>query len=356
MKLHCLIVLLIALLLTGCGGENMLSSPVPTSPPLSDQGLHFIIPSAGNEIVHIKRLSQGWSDFHPVSWGAAVQRGDLIKPPSGGAITILCADLTIHIIERESGMPCETSQPELYWRDVLIITPMSPANKTPTIVYPRSTRILEDMPLLRWHDSGGNSYTVSIIEAGKPIWRMTGVIGDSILYPDDAPSLEPGTSYLLEVVDETSGISSGQEPIRGLGFEILPDEEIQIIQQKAEVINALPIDNAGREFTLAVYYTGQGIYGKALNTLDAALTIKESPQLWRWRGQILLFMRLNTEAESAFILSFKQAQTIGDWESAAQAQVDLWRITGDRVFLDAAIALYEQLGDEKVIAELEQAR
>jgi hypothetical protein len=345
-------------LLTGCAGTTVSSVSTPTpepspTPPLSDMGLHFLVGSSGSGPVQLKRLGQGWTDFHPAAWGTTVQRGDLIQPPPNGTMTVLCADLSIHVISEETGSPCQVSQPDLFWDDKRIITPMSPGQTIPFIIYPRSTRILEERPLLRWHDSGGNSYTVSIVQDGRAIWQQAGVVGNELLYPADAPSLQSGNPYLLEVRNETSGASSGQEGIPGRGFQRLPDAEVTAVRQKEAEIRALPLDEAGQQFALAIYYAGQGVYGEALTALNRAATGTNSPQIELWRGHVFVAMRLNAEAKAIFAAASDLAASLGDLDSQAQAEKLLWELTGNPDHRDNALILYEELGDTEAIAALQ---
>jgi hypothetical protein len=362
MNLYRLAVLFIGtFLLTGCAGTTVLSVSTPTpepspAPSSSDMGLHFLVGSSGNEPVQLKRLAQGWTDFHPAAWGTTVQRGDLIQPPPDGTSIILCADLSVHVISEETGSPCQVSQPDLFWDGKHIVIPMSPGQTIPFIVYPRSTRILEERPLLRWRDSGATSYTVAIIADGRAIWQETGVTGTELPYPDDAPPLEAGRRYLLEIKDENSGLSSAQEPLRGLGFTLLSVEETNVVRQKEADILALSLDAAGQQFALAVYYAGQELYGAALAALDEAIAAQESPQLWLWLGHVLVAMRLNAEAEAAYAAASGMAAAQGDLESQAQAEAQLWRMTSDEAYWDTAVVLYQQLGDAQAVADLQNNR
>lgn len=361
MNVHRLTILFVTtFLLAACGATTPAQPAPPTMPELPptpflpDDGLHFLIGSSGSETMQLKRLAQGWTSFQPAAWGANIRRGDLIQPPPDGTVTILCADLTVHLLWQEAGSPCKVSQPALFWQGLpMVINPMSPGKMVPFIIHPRNTRILDERPMLHWHDSGASSYTVSIIESGRPIWQQSGVTDTQLRYPASAPSLEPGVNYLLEIIDEDSGISSGQDPMRGLGFQLLTAEETAVVQQKQTEIMALSLDDAAKQFVLAVYYAGQGLYGEALAALDVATVEQESPQIWLWRGKLLVAVRLNDDAETAYIVGATLAEALGDLESQAQAQAGLWHLTGDEGYFNTAVALYRQLGDEQTITHLQ---
>lgn len=346
--------IIIFFFLIGCS-EISLKSNKPSVQQISDEGLNFLIGSSGNGFVKIKRLSQDWDSFQTITWGTTIQRGDLIQPPSDGTVTILCADLTIKVINQEGGNPCQSVEVELRWQDVLIVNPMTSSPKTPYILSPRNTRILEDHPLLKWADSGGNSYTVSIITDGVSIWSITNIKGTEVRYPQDAPKLQPGIRYLLEIIDETSGTSSGHEGIKGLGFELLTPEEILLVREKQEIIISLPVETEAHHFAKAVFYAGQGLYNEAQTELVNILVLNE-PQIWLWYGKILIAMKLNKEAQVAYLTAKDLAEEKNDIESQAQALVEIWNLTGDNDSLMEAIGFYQNLGDKKTIAELQKNR
>ena len=72
------------------------------------RGLNLLIYTQGG--VLLKR--DGWPDYVPTSFGVDIRRGDLIRPAEGQSATILCADLSLHTVEREGGCPCEVKEPK----------------------------------------------------------------------------------------------------------------------------------------------------------------------------------------------------------------------------------------------------
>lgn len=314
----------------------------------SETGINFLIDDV--EGVKIKRSA--WNGYQSAGFGTAVQRGDLILPPDGTTVAILCADLIIKTIDQENGSPCKVAKPALTWDGARIVSPRAPDSTIPYALYPRSTYILDSHPLLRWYDTGAGGYTVAIIQAGKEIWRQEGVNAAQLRYPDDAPPLEPGVSYLLKVVNEETGASSEEDPVKGLNFRLLPPERAATIIQTRDEIMALSLDAAAQNFALTVYYAGQGVYGEALGALNETALTRESPQLLLWNGRILADTYLYDEAETAYTAALALAETLDDIESQAQAQVALSQLTGDEGYLETAIALYQELGDEETITNL----
>ncbi|VAW30315.1 hypothetical protein MNBD_CHLOROFLEXI01-2235 [hydrothermal vent metagenome] len=324
----------------------------PTATPEPEKGLNFLVSSSGS--VQLKR--RVWSAYQPVAFGTTIRRGDLIRPSSGAEVTILCSDLTVHIIDQEDGSPCRVREPDLFWEGVRIVNPMAAPADFPYILHPRKTQIVDARPWLRWHDNGGSSYTVAIIQGGEAIWQQSGVTGTELRYPNDAPLLEAGVNYLLEVINEDSGASSNQEPIKGLGFQLLPAETASLVEQTQAEIRALPLDAGAQSFALAIYYAGQGLNGEALALLDEVAQTHNSPLVQLWRGHMFLATRLNEEAQEAYTEAMSLATTLGDIETQAQAQTGLWRATNDESYFDAAILLYQQLGDEQTITDLQEEK
>lgn len=322
---------------------------LPSSIPESEQGLNFLVSTT--ESVQLKR--RDWFDYQPVSFGATIRHGDLILPPPGEVVTILCADLTVYTIEQEEGSPCEVTNPDLFWDGVRIITPMAAPASFPYILYPRNTQILDAHPLLRWHDTGASSYTVAIIEGGEPIWEQTGVTATEIRYPDDAPPLVPEIIYLLRVRDEETDKDSSEDPIPGLGFHLLDAETATQITATEAEIHALALDPAAQQFAQAIYYAGQGLHGDALVLLNTIAQTQDAPAIQLWRGHLLLATRLYSEAEIAYNNALTLATTLGDVETQAQAHIGLWHATKTITHFDKACTLYQQLGDEQAIANLQ---
>lgn len=356
----CLLVMiaLFSLLAVVCGPSPM---PTPANTPLAEtemprpmatlfpeEGLNLLV-SQGS--VQLKRLA--WNEYYPVSFGTAIQRGDLIRPAAGETALILCADLTVHTIDQLSGSPCDGAEPRLSWEGNRIITPRTPATEIPYVLYPRNTSILEARPLLRWHDTGASSYTVSIIESGVVIWQETGLTSTEIRYPDEAPVLNPEAIYLLEVEDDETGISSGNDPIQGLGFRTVSAVEVNALEQVQQAIDQLPLDEATQRFVLALYYASQGVYGEGLRLLDETTDLHTLPNSQRWRGHLWVAMRLNGAGLEAYGIALELAQTADDRESQAQIEVDLWRLTDDEAYLENALALYRLLGDTQSAKVLE---
>lgn len=331
--------------LFGCGEKN-----APT--PLPELGPNLLVEAQGQ--VSLKR--EGWTDYVPVSFGVEVQRGDLLRPDEGQEVKILCADLSLRTVDREGGSPCKVVEPVLRYGESRILAPRAPGAPIPYILHPRNTAVLDANPLLRWHDTGANSYEVAIVEGGKVLWSQSGVPGAELRYPDDGPELQPGVDYLLSVKDEDSGHHSGEDPVKGLGFRVLSEEDQAMVEARGDEILALPIDEPARHFALAVYYAGLGLRGEALALLDEITSTVGAPAIQLWRGDLLLAMHLPTESESAYQSALISSEARGDLEAQAAACAGLWRVKGDEHHFDKALELYEALGDQAATEALRRER
>jgi hypothetical protein len=337
---HTVVALTLLCGVSGCDGDG--PEEIPAGPNL-------LIETQGE--VHLKR--DGWKDYVPVSFGVEVQRGDLIRPGDEQPVTILCADLSLHTIEREKGCPCKVEEPVLTYGDTRLLSPRGPDKSIPYILHPRNTKVLDAHPLLRWHDTGAVSYTVAIIRGSETIWQQKGVQGIEMHYSDDAPALRPEVDYLLYVADESSGHHSGEDPAKGLGFQVLSADAQAAVQARRDEILSLPLGNPSCRFALAVYCAGEGLRGEALALLDEIAPSVSAPAVQLRRGNLLLTMQLPDEAESAYQAALADAESTGDLEAQAAAHAGLWWATRDQSHSDTALELYHELGlEEEQAAEM----
>jgi hypothetical protein len=325
-------------------------SPTPMPEPTPDPDeLHLLVRIEGT--VELKRLA--WSDYQPATLGARVRRGDLLLPD--GRIAVLCADLSLHELRAESGVPCPVQEPVLWRGESKVVTPRSSDELIPYILHPRRTRVLTPRPWLRWHDTGAGSYTVIVRGDGQE-WKQRGVTGSEMQYPTDAPPLKSGVDYLLVVMDEDSGRSSTEDPCKGLGFRVLTDEERTAVEARAAEIEALALDELARRFALATYYAGQELRGEALMLLDELSGTLDTPAVHLWRGDVLRETALSDEAAVAYQEALERAETLDDRESQARAHVGLARTLADKAKVkqhyEQAIDLYEALGHKAQVDAL----
>ncbi len=318
--------------------------------------------------VEISRQNWAANQWSPVSVGALVADADLLEVQDGSA-TLLCPDWSVQeMTGGPESPPCpraDTARRYRYDGYEFRSSVRGIDDEVPYILFPRQTLILDDRPLLRWHDTGGSNYRVSIEASGEPIWSVADVTGTELRYPDTAPALEPGKTYQLVVQDTDTGRSSLEDSTRGTGFRLASEEERDAIaEQQAQIAALDELDDAEQQLAIAVYLISQsrddppafGYWGAAWLRLEEAAQVHDTPPVWRWQGEALRAMRLPNEAEHAYQQALQQAEAQGNIEEQAAALAGLWYITDERNYFDKAISLYEELGDEQQAEALREAQ
>jgi len=341
-----------AMLLNGCRG-----TPTPTNED-SASGLNLLVVVEGN--VQLKR--ENWKEYIPVGFGTMLYPTDLLKVE--GSTSVLCADLSVRSLDPLGNLPCPTDGGWLEYHGFRFDSQQrSISQEVPYILYPRNTLVLDERPLLQWHDTGASSYTVLIEKDGQVVWSQEGVVSDTLRYPDDAPSLTPGSDYLLVVRDNITGRMSTEDPAKGLGFQLLDDTNRQAIAQRhTEILGLASLDVSAKKMALAVYYLGlkvdgiRGLWGEAWRLLEDVAKTRDAPAVYLRLGDALAAMKLPNEAEAVYQTALQNAKTMGDKETQAAAYVGLWRITGDKQYINQAVDLYELIGDDISSENLRQER
>jgi len=226
------------------------------------------------------------------------------------------------------------------------------------ILYPRNTLVLDNDLVLRWNDvaRGAHEYNVSIEDAdtGQVVWHQTGIRSTSVRFPKTAPPLKVGASYLL-IVQDNRGNSSEDDPQKGLGFRIVSAASRPTIgrMQKA-IMTALAQAHqtaTAQKLVLAVYYGAwsgeqrQRLWGEAWLLLDQVAHAEDSTAVRLRMGNMLSFMKLPTEAIASYSVALNRAKEARDFESQADANAGIWRVSGDATAFARAIKLYEVVGD-----------
>jgi hypothetical protein len=329
-----------------------LSGCRPTPPPPAAH------PSLLVEVEGTVKLKRGdWSTYTPVDFGTLVEYDDLLDVE--GAATILCGDMTLTSFD--SGVhdsPCPSGPGRLVYQGAHY---RAVPSDVPYIHYPRNTLVLDDYPLLRWHDTGATDYTASLVQGGATIWKDATVVGNEVRYPADQDPLMQDKDYLLVVKDNDTGIGSGEDPARGIGFRVIrPTQKTALNAYCDAVTNLATLEPDQRDFALALCYAtwepeagGRGVWGEAWLLLDRLAQTQDAPAVYLWMGDVLMKMTSPEDAETAYRTALQRAEVLGDVESQAVAQVGLWRVTAEAQYKDAAIELYQQLGDAEVIESLE---
>lgn len=329
----------------------------PLSPSQTELGLNFIISADGE--VQLKR--NGWTGFHPTSFGAVLHHGDQLQAAADAKIVVLCENLTTWTVPGglrsglSNGCP-QVSEPALVSGEGLIANTRGGTDPLiPYIISPRATKILDPMPVLRWNAvPGAKTYTVRISETN---W-LEQVEATELQYPG-TPALQPARVYLL-VVESENGKSSKDEGLPGLGFSLLAEEEASRIREDVTRIRALNLSEDATAFALAQLYAGHQLYAEAIELLEeSTATNDQATNVHRALGQLYQQVGLLMQAEYHYRLAVGIAEEVGDVESAAEAQAKLGEVylalgnTSEASrWLAEAQAGYESLGDAQRASQI----
>lgn len=330
-----LLLMVTVVLLAGCN---------PVLPPLPVQRPNVVISVEG--VAQLKRTD--WQIYSPMGFGTLLQYDDLLQVD--GSVQILCGDLTVKTLTSgRDSCPCRP------WNGAFIADGAAYRNipqDVPYIQYPRNTLVLDAQPVFRWHDTGATGYRVAVIQGGRALWQQTSVAGTTLIYPADAPPLTPGVDYLLRVQDEDSGISSAEDPVPGIGFQLITPTQQEALDAYCSPVTALSGLNAtARDYALALCYatwepegSGRGAWGPAWLLLENVAQTHNVPAVHLWRGDLLRTMQLFDDAIAAYHAAITSAEALGDLESQALGHQHLYELTNDVTHRDAAVEIYEQLG------------
>ena len=316
---------------------------------LSSLGFHILI--EGNKVSLSRNRHTG---YIPVFSGAEIKRGDIIKPKEGQVAKILCSDFSLHILKHEAPCPCSNKDFQYKYEGYIVPEPMGAGSLIPYILYPRRTAILTPDPLLKWYNTWAESYTVEVTDGeGNIIWQEKNVVQDQIRYPGYL-QLQAGKNYVLWVTDNDTGDYSGNDKMEGLGFQLLDKKTITAIEAHKLKIQALDLSKKSQVFAIALYYATRkygelklALSGEALTLLAGINNELLTPAVYLWRGHIYGGMRLTSEAETAYRQALKFAKIRKDLYMQAEANGGLWCVTSKEAYRDAAMQLYNELGESE---------
>jgi hypothetical protein len=371
----------LGLILLGCAPATTQPSPttaapgapteevIPTEPApdeVGEPGFNLLVATEGE--VLLKRAK--WSDYHPTAFGAALERGDLLRLADGAQAKVLCDNLTLWPVPGgapsgvNSGCP-QPPEPGLMRAGVKMGSTRGVDPWVPYVISPRATTLLNDKPVLRWNDTGADSYTVQV-RGGDLNWLQEDVTQTELVYPRE-PVLEPGTFYLL-VVEDSEGKSSQDEGLRGLGFSLLEEAEAERIHADENRIAELGLSSEAEAFAIAQLYAGNGLIAEAIDILEGL--VEEGSQqaaVHQALADLYASIGLNLQAEPRYLEAIQMAEAEGNVESQAAIKASLGEVYVKLNNMDEAVSWlteagsgYEMLGDtgraDEIAEYLEDSR
>lgn len=369
MKRYLVLLFVVTLILVSCvstPSSTPTPTPIPTPSPqpmLSEKGLNLLVVARGP--VQLKR--EQWLGYHPTTFGAVLEQGDMLKLDAGAEATMLCADLTAWPLP--VGAPvgalgnCPPDPDPPLKRPEGIVGPTR-AEIDPLIPYvisPRKTRLLSGQPALRWNAvTGVTTYTVTIRGDDGSEW-VTRTTRTRMDYPVDDFPLQTGVNYVLRVQADNKR-ASWEENQPGLGFRLLTPKEAEPVRQAVERVQALALPSEALTFTLAHLYAGHGLVAEAVDLLeDLVQSGVQQPAVYRALGDLYWQTGLGRLAETHYGEAVELAEQVGDIEGKAIALTCLGEVyirLGNKEQAHAhwqqALEEYRSIGDEAQVAQVQK--
>jgi hypothetical protein len=285
----------------------------------------------------IKLQRPQWREVYPVHEEVQLFRGELLYLAADASAFILCADFATIWTPASGALSgatqgCPPAPEASLFRHGQLASPTrsGTAPNLPYIIVPRNTAISDPNPLLRWNVVPDTpQYAVQVIDVRQPrqpVWGPITVRAAAIRYPDDAPALQPGITYLVHV--ETG--SEARSPTEGVGFRLLPEEKQQAIAHRRDELRRKIRQDTARQLALAGYYLHQQLRSEALALLDTVVQQSGSAPVHLLRAHVLLETQLLQAASQQYEYARHLAVQQHDRESPAEALVGLARTAEDR--------------------------
>lgn len=369
--MNCNRIIWISLLCVGC-------SAIATPVYAADQ----IIEVRGS--VSIKRRNQ--SRYQPVSVGAILNFGDLIRPATGARVKVRCNNDSIWAVPAgiESGLGLGAGCPEsvasprnLDARGGQGISNfLSFLNQS----FTPSTRILNTTPLLRWAAiPNATTYRIQVREREiigytfppdyRLLWETT-TTEPIAQYPQSPTEpLQAGQDYQL-IIDATtpSGITTTK-----LIFRVITPEQTIAFTTARDRLQSQDLSDEAKAIALVALYqqlaqpntdppADRGLLLEALPPLEALIAANtQTPYIHRLLGDTYLQLGWFDLAQSRYQTALELAQSEGDRQDSAAAQVGLACIAAARQDLVRARSRlqdakrgYRRLEDTEQVKRIEQ--
>ncbi|MBI1297404.1 hypothetical protein GC175_20885 [bacterium] len=332
-------------------------TPAPTVATAQDQGIHVLIDVQGK----VTRTRPGWTQELPLSLATMLSRADLLRADTDATGVVVCADLkTVAPIPGGylGAAPCPQTAPLVTLRgDAVVVRPLRQTPEVlaviPYVLAPRRSFIVDDRPLLRWHDSTpGAIYSVRVW--GDTLNWETTTTATELRFPDDAPSLQPGTPYYVAVTDGNGRTSEEEKDASALdlSFVLMGDAEIADVNSLLSQVSGLAINDLAKALLISEIYHARSLRTDAIAQLQGITPAIMSPAVQQRLADLYLAVGLYLEAEQAFNDAVDAYRNLGDIAGEAyslagrgMAQRGLIQDGAAIQDLEAAAALYQRLND-----------
>lgn len=309
--------------------------------------------------VAVKR--KGSDRYMPARVGTALHDGDQLRVGSDAKAKVVCAGLSVQEISANRDIiPCQTSKPA---RPVLIYLGEKVAGtrevkdaNIPIIISPRQGRLLNPYPLLRWMKvEGANRYLISIHGEGLK-WEEEIAGKTDRVYPQKAPKLKAGKTYLLTVT--ANGRSSNDGSAKGLGFEILTSDGVKKVREEEKKIRNLKLDPDTTKFLIAHLYSNYDLFAEAIQQIEQISEASRNAASVRLLGDLYWVIGLARQAEKQYLAIPANSLDEDGQVSVQQALARIYyRAIGNREktihYLELALVGAGQLGDEQKKKQIE---
>jgi hypothetical protein len=333
------------------------------------QSTHLLIDVDGS--VALRRAGWNRDAATPALFGTELRAGDIVQPEAGAQVQVLCADMTVAPVTQVGGVPCpEQTATARYGGSE--VHGLRGRNVPLKVVSPRGGKLLTNQPLLRWTALDDTStYSVTVRQAGDVIWATEVTGSTELVYPADAPSLEPGAIYSLVVFAESDSTLDEQIADGPPRFSLLTEAEQQAIQAEEDNLRALvdkhDLDETALHLLRAELYQRHDLRSAALEQLDDLAHTTAEPAVWRRLGVLYANLGLPIQAQEALMQAQELSEDVGDTEGEALAAYHLARVVMQqgntpenreqaREHFARAIAGYRALGAEAQAEEIAQER
>lgn len=343
-----------------CVGSVSDTTPTPF-PELVPPGYNLLLSVEGD--VQLQRSA--WNGYYSTTFGAVLEQGDLLRLGPEAKAVVLCDDLhvwevpTNNISGIANGCP-PPKDPILQRGNSKIGNTRGGNNQAiPYIISPRATVLLPNSPVtFQWNPiTNAATYTVRIFGGG--IDWVTTTTQHTLIYPDDAPTLQAGVTYAWSVTTDT-GASSDDEGIPGLGFRILSAMEAETVQRHSQTIRSLQLLPEAQALAIAEVYTGYNLQAAAIALLETQAQTTSAAAIYRALGNRYFSIGLIVHAQTAYAEALRLAENIGELEGQALAHARLGEISillaandAARLHLTAAGDIYTQLGDKESAQDIQ---